>query len=88
MRVSANGVVTLEKSEATRMMESVYIVRRLSRDLPESAEKTRVLAAADVIAATARQHGPRHFNADGSLKDAVARKAEPASPKPAEKPAP
>lgn len=79
MRVSANGEVTLEKSEATRMMESVYLVKRLSRDLPESPEKARVLAAADVIAATARQHGAKHFNEDGTLKDPVARKAEAAT---------
>jgi hypothetical protein len=63
----------------------VYLVKRLSRDLPDSADKTRVLAAADVIAATAKLHGPKHFNEDGTLKDPVAKKHEKA---PMEKPAP
>jgi hypothetical protein len=76
MHVSPSGKITLDIADVRRMMEGVYIVRRLTRDaddMPE-AEKTRVMAATDVIVAEAKKYGGKHFNADGTVKEPQSRK--------------
>jgi hypothetical protein len=76
--VGGVGSPVLEKSEVSRLLDAVYIGRRLA---PEITGKMELLDALLVIETAARKFGAKHLDAAGRLKVSPrAKRDEPEAP--------
>lgn len=69
MRVKVIGgapTLHLEKSETSRLLDAVYIARRMALEITTGKEE--LTKATDVFEAAVKKFGAPHLNADGTLK--------------------
>lgn len=69
MRVKVIGgapTLHLEKSEVSRILDAVYIGRRMANEITKG--KDELTAALLVLETAVRTFGANHLNADGTLK--------------------
>lgn len=69
MRVKVIGgapTLHLEKSETSRLLDAVYIGRRMAMEIDKG--KDELSKALDIVEAAVKKFGANHLNADGTLK--------------------